>query len=148
MFHINNFVEFQIFFLQVRFLGILLILKYKMICQAMMVKRYTLISYIWSLIDVLIILWLKSPLELKMIFLLKITLTFSHVLMIGSKEFRWYMWSQKVLVNWRTKSLHPCCYSSPLTRRLLKCDEMESLVNDQSSYIYVFVFWSVKLSWL
>ena len=129
----------------------MLVLKYKMICLTTMNNKtpmYGIISYISNAIDVFIFLWLKSPLEFKMIFSFKITLTFSHVLMIGSKEFRWYMWSQKVVVNWRTKSLHLRCYSSPLTRRPLKCDEMESLVKDQSSYIYVFVFWSVKLSWL
>ena len=143
-------MKFLIFFLQVSFLGVLLVLKYKMICLTTMNKTpmYGIISYISNVIDVFIFLWLKSPLEFKMILSFKITLTFSHVLMIGSKEFRWYMWSQKVVVNSRTKSLHPRCYSSPLTRRLLKCDEMESLVKDQSSYIYVFVFWSVKLSWL
>ena len=143
-------MKFLIFFLQVSFLGVLLVLKYKMICLTTMNKTpmYGIISYISNVIDVFIFLWLKSPLEFKMILSFKINLTFSNVLMIGSKEFRWYMWSQKVVVNSRTKSLHPRCYSSPLTRRLLKCDEMESLVKDQSSYIYVFVFWSVKLSWL
>ena len=86
MFYINKFCRISYFFLTGKVSWS--IANFEISTDLRKTPMYGIISYISNVIDVLIFLWLKSPLEFKMILSFKITLTFSHVLMIGSKEFR------------------------------------------------------------